>query len=116
MSSEDRDKWIDGAQAAFTYCDAEGIIRDMNPAAASIFAKSGGATLIGQSALDCHPGISRSKLQNLLDDPHLNVYTIEKDGQKKLIYQAPVLEGGQFVGIVEISLPIPEVIPHFKRN
>jgi len=116
MSRDDRDKWIDGVHVAFTYCDTDGIIRDMNPAAAATFAESGGAKLIGQSALDCHPGDSRSKLQGLLDEHRLNVYTIEKDGRKKMIYQAPVTEGGQFIGIVEISLPIPEEIPHFKRN
>lgn len=116
MSRDDRDKWIDGVHVAFTYCGTDGIIRDMNPEAAATFAESGGAKLIGQSALDCHPGDSRSKLQGLLDEHRLNVYTIEKDGRKKLIYQAPVTEGGRFIGIVEISLPIPEEIPHFKRN
>lgn len=116
MSLNYRDKWVDGVQVAFTYCDAEGIILDMNPTAADTFATSGGMKLVGQSALECHPGTSRSKLQDLLDNPHLNVYTIEKDGHKKMIYQAPVMDGDHFIGIIEISLPIPEEIPHFKRN
>jgi hypothetical protein len=116
MSNDNRDKWINGVHVAFTYCDADGIIRDMNPEAAVTFADSGGEKLIGQNALDCHTGTSRSKMQDLLDRQGLNVYTIEKDGHKKLIYQAPVMEDGNYIGIVEISLPIPEEIPHFKRN
>jgi hypothetical protein len=116
MSNDNRDKWIKGVNVAFTYCDAEGIIRDMNPVAAATFAESGGEKLIGKNALDCHPGASRSKMQDLLDQQLLNVYTIEKDGRKKMIYQAPVTEDGKYIGVVEISLPIPEEIPHFKRN
>ena len=37
MSRDDRDKWIDGVHVAFTYCDTDGIIRDMNPAGGSHF-------------------------------------------------------------------------------
>jgi hypothetical protein len=46
----------------------------------------------------------------------LNVYTIEKDGVKRLIYQAPRYEGGEYQGIVELSLPIPFELPHFVRS
>ena len=31
-----------------------------------------------------------------------NVYTIEKGGRKKLIFQAPWFEGGAFAGLVEL--------------
>ncbi len=116
MSNDNRDKWINSVHVAFTYCDPEGIIRDMNPAAAATFSESGGEKLIGQNALECHPEASRAKMQELLDQQRLNVYTIEKDGHKKLIYQTPVMEDGKFAGIVEISLPVPDEIPHFKRN
>ena len=66
--------------------------------------------------LDCHPEPGRSKLKDLIDHPRVNVYTIEKNGHKKLIYQAPVMDGENFMGIVEISLPIPNDIPHFIRS
>jgi hypothetical protein len=46
----------------------------------------------------------------------LNVYTITKNGKKKLIYQAPYFVDGKFSGIVEMSLPLPEEIPHYDRD
>jgi hypothetical protein len=45
-----------------------------------------------------------------------NVYTIEKAGQRKLIYQSPWYERGEYRGFVELSLPVPETVPHFKRG
>jgi hypothetical protein len=45
-----------------------------------------------------------------------NVYTIEKDGVKKLIYQAPWYREGEYAGFVEISLEIPAEMPHFVRE
>ena len=41
---------------------------------------------------------------------------IEKNGVKKLIYQAPWYEEGVYRGIVELSLPIPFDLPHFVRS
>jgi transcriptional regulator with PAS, ATPase and Fis domain len=116
MSLEKNTHWLDGIQVAVTYCDANGIIRDMNTAAIAVFSKDGGEKLIGGNVLDCHPEPGQKKLKNLIDHPHVNVYTIEKDGHKKLIYQAPVMDGEKFMGIVEISLPIPNEVPHFMRS
>jgi hypothetical protein len=45
-----------------------------------------------------------------------NVYTIQKGGVKKLIYQSPWFIGGNYAGFVELSLPIPEQMPHFNRD
>jgi hypothetical protein len=45
-----------------------------------------------------------------------NVYTIEKQGQKKIIYQTPWFAEGEFRGIVELSLAIPSEMPHFIRE
>jgi len=44
------------------------------------------------------------------------VYTIQKSGVKKLIYQAPWFQEGKYAGFVELSLPIPETMPHFDRD
>jgi hypothetical protein len=35
---------------------------------------------------------------------------------KKLIYQSPIFEDGEYKGIVELSLEIPFDMPHFKRT
>ena len=45
-----------------------------------------------------------------------NVYTIEKNGVKKLIAQVPVTMNGEFAGYVELSLEIPFEMPHFVRT
>jgi transcriptional regulator with PAS, ATPase and Fis domain len=108
--------WVTNFNAAVTVCDTEGFILQMNEQAALVFQKDGGFDLIGKNALDCHPGYSRSKFLDLLKNPRINVYTIEKSGKKKMIYQAPWFKDGKFAGIVEISLPLPEEIPHFIRK
>lgn len=46
----------------------------------------------------------------------INSYTIEKGGAKKLIYQAPWYENGRYRGLVEVSLPLPDTLPHFVRD
>ncbi len=109
-------EWAKEWPAALTVCDEKGIILEMNDSAAETFADSGGRKLIGTNVLDCHPEPARSKLKNLMDERRMNVYTIEKAGRKKLIYQAPWYAAGQFKGFVELSLELPENIPHFIRD
>ncbi len=45
-----------------------------------------------------------------------NVYTIEKTGRKKLIYQTPWYRAGEYAGFVELSLEIPWEMAHFIRD
>ena len=44
------------------------------------------------------------------------IYTIEKNGIKKMIYQTPWYENGEYMGFTELSLVIPMEMKHFKRN
>jgi transcriptional regulator with PAS, ATPase and Fis domain len=108
--------WIKEFPAAVTVCDAEGIILAMNDKAAKTFEADGGANLIGSNMLDCHPGLSRQKTERLLAAKVKNVYTIEKNGVKKLIYQSPWYKDGEYAGFVELSLEIPMEIDHFVRG
>ena len=108
--------WIKEFPAAITVCDKEGIILEMNDKAAKTFESDGGRVLIGSNMLDCHPGLSRQKTERLLAARVKNVYTIEKDGIKKLIYQSPWYEESEYAGFVEISLEIPLEMPHFIRS
>jgi transcriptional regulator with PAS, ATPase and Fis domain len=112
---EQRD-WIKQFPAAVTVCDCKGVILDMNDRAAQTFEKEGGRALIGKNLLDCHPEPARSKVESLLDTCQKNVYTIEKNGLKKLIYQCPWFENGQYAGFVELSLEIPFEMEHFVRS
>jgi len=88
----------------------------MNDKAIHDFQDDGGEKLIGTNVLDCHPEPALTKVRELLEHQQTNVYTIEKRGVKKLIYQAPWYEGGEFAGLVELSLEIPLQLPHFVRK
>ncbi len=108
--------WVKELKAAITVCDRDGVALEMNDRAAETHAKDGGRALIGKSILECHPERARELFEDLLRTERLNVYTIEKDGVKKLVYQAPWYRDGVFAGIVELSLPIPWDLPHFVRS
>jgi len=108
--------WIREFPAAVTVCDAAGLILDLNERAVETFARDGGAALIGRNVLDCHPEPSRSQLALMLAERTRHVYTIEKNGVRKLIYQAPWFEAGEYRGFVELALPLPDPLPHFVRE
>jgi PAS domain S-box-containing protein len=81
--------WIKKFPSAITVCDPDGIILEINEKACRVFAKDGGEKLIGKNVLDCHPGKARQKLKEVLENQSANCYTIEKNGVRKMIYQAP---------------------------
>jgi transcriptional regulator with PAS, ATPase and Fis domain len=101
---------------AVTVCDTDGRIVEMNEQSREVFAADGGAALIGTSVLDCHPEPSRTKLAGMMKERRTNVYTIRKNGKKKLIYQAPWYKDGVYAGFVELALEIPWEMPHFDRD
>ncbi len=109
-------EWIKEFPAAVTVCDANGIILEMNDRAARTLEKDGGYALVGKNLLDCHSDASRGKVEQLLASHETNVYTIEKNGVKKLIFQSPWFKDGKYAGFVELSLEIPFEMPHFIRS
>lgn len=113
MSEHD---WVKEFPAAVTVCNPEGVILAMNDKAAQTYEADGGYSLIGLNLLACHPEPARTKTASLLASREKNVYTIEKNGVKKLIYQSPWYKDGQYAGFVEISLEIPFEMPHFVRG
>jgi transcriptional regulator with PAS, ATPase and Fis domain len=108
--------WIDEFPASVTVTDVDGIILEMNDKAAQTFAKDGGRALIGKNVLDCHPDPARGKLERLMEARQANVYTIEKNGIKKLVYQTPWYQDGRVAGFVEMAFEIPFDLPHFVRD
>jgi transcriptional regulator with PAS, ATPase and Fis domain len=114
MCENDRD-WIQEFPGAVTVCDEAGIIVAMNDKAVSTFADDGGAALLGKSVMDCHAERSKTIIQEIMAGGRPNIYTIEKKGKKKLIYQSAWTKDGAFAGIVELSLEIPFEMPHFIR-
>ena len=108
--------WIKEFPAALTVCDQDGVILEMNDKAAKTFENDGGYGLVGSNMLDCHPEPARTKTERLLAAKEKNIYTIEKNGIKKMIYQSPWFQDGQFAGFVELSLEIPFELEHFVRS
>mgnify|MGYP000135597499 CR=1 FL=1 len=107
-------KFFDQLNIGITVCDREGKIIYMNEKSKNIFKDYG--DVIGKSLLDCHPETAKSKLKNLMEKEEKNVYTIEKNGIKKLIFQSPFYIDGKYSGFYELSLEIPFHIKHFNRN
>jgi HAD superfamily hydrolase (TIGR01509 family) len=108
--------WVETLPAAVTVTDAEGTILAMNELACEVFAEDGGAALIGRSVFDCHPEPARTKTVELYRQREPNHYTITtRQGKRKIIHQMPWRRGGEFAGFVEISIVIPEELPHFDR-
>ncbi len=112
----DLGNWFEHIEAAITVCDRDGIILGMNEQAGRVFAKDGGRALRGKNLFDCHPENAKKKIKDILDTQRSNVYTTEKEGRKKLIYQAPWFENGECAGLVEFSIPLPEQMPHLLRH
>ncbi len=108
--------WVNEFPGAITVCDLCGIILEMNEKAAKGYQDRGGKALIGTNLLDCHSDESRAKVAKLLENKQANIYSIEKNGVKKLIYQSPWFENGVCRGFVELSLEVPFDMPHFVRK
>ena len=108
--------WFDGLPAAITVCDENGTVLEMNDRAAETYKNEGGRALVGTNLRACHPPAACAKLEALLEKREANAYTIRKRGVRKLIYQSPWYRDGNYAGIVELSLPIPDDIPEFIRQ
>lgn len=108
--------WLEEMPAAIVVCDANGVIIYMNMQAAADFKDYGGRELIGQNVLACHPPAAKEKMLKLLTKEQANVYTIEKKGVRKIVYQAPWYQNGNYRGLIEISFVLPPSLPHFVRQ
>ena len=108
------DQYFEGLKnIAITVCDEDGNILDMNQHSADV--NSHGQKIVGYNLMNCHPEPAKTKLKGLLEHQELNAYTIEKNGMKKLIYQSPWFENGEFAGYIELSMEIPMEMPHYVR-
>ena len=108
-------KWVKEFPAAITVCDTGGIITEMNEKAAEVFKDDGGYDLIGKNIFSCHKDASNERIKQIINERKPNVYSIEKHGKKKLIYQSPWFDKGEMKGLVELSIEIPFEMPNFIR-
>jgi transcriptional regulator with PAS, ATPase and Fis domain len=108
--------WATEFPYAITVSDKQAIIIYMNDKSGQTFINSGGQDLIGKSLYDCHSPASAGIIRELLATGRSNIYTIEKNGVKKLICQSPWYTQGELSGLVEISILLPDPMQHFIRQ
>ena len=108
--------WAAQLPISITVCDKEGIITYVNDRSRKTFSSNTTGKLIGKNLTDCHSPESTAKLFHLIDSRKSNIYTIEKNGKKKMIVQIPWYNEKEVGGMVELSIELPDEIPHFKRD
>lgn len=113
-SFENLRDWAEGIGCAVTICDKDCNILYMNERSRTTFAHHG--DMIGRNLMDCHPDRAKEMIRNMLATGKTNAYTISKKGVRKLIYQTPWRHDGEIAGLVEISIPLPDDMPHYDRD
>jgi transcriptional regulator with PAS, ATPase and Fis domain len=106
--------WADELPCAVTISDRDAKILYMNQKSKATFVPDG-KSIIGHSLFEYHPAHAAEKIKHMLATGETNTYTIRKNGQRKIIYQTPWRKNGVISGMVEISIPIPDEIPHYER-
>jgi len=105
--------WANELSCAVTVCDANGMVVYQNEKSKATFATYG--NMLGQCLKDCHNSASWATIQKLITENASNTYTIEKNGIKKLIHQAPWYNDGKVAGLIEFSIELPPTLPHYIR-
>lgn len=113
MSKNHIPDWAKTMKCGITVCNAEGIIIYMNERAVEMKHSN----LVGRDVMLCHNPHSQEIIRHLLAEGGQHVYTIEKDGMRKLLYQSSWLdEDGKVGGLCEIMAFLDGEIPHFVRH
>jgi transcriptional regulator with PAS, ATPase and Fis domain len=107
--------WLNTLPVAITVSDKDGKIIEMNEQSANVFSKYGGYDLIGKQLNNCHSKRSQEIIASMLKNGTTNAYTIEKEGKRKLICQAPWYIDNEPAGLVELSFVLPDSMPHYIR-
>ena len=108
--------WHQDYPAAVTVCDTDGTIIAMNRYSVELFAKRGGAALIGTSLFSCHPQSANELIRRQLQTQEANVYITRRKNGCRLIRQVPWYRDGVFGGLVETVIPVPDDIPIKERK
>lgn len=108
---ENTPAWAAELDCAVTVCNVEGIVVYQNAHSCEV-----NGDVRGKSLISCHNDHSRSIIRRLIDEGGTNVYTIEKGGVHKMIYQTAWRVEGQMRGLVEFSMEIPAQMPHHIRG
>ena len=109
-------EWFEELGCAVTVCDRDYRILYMNDRSAEVNAAEGGKALVGRDMMECHPPEAKEKLRAVMASRTPNVYTIEKNGRRKIIFQSHWKRQGRAEGLVEITFELPPEMPHFVRT
>jgi len=109
-------EWFESLPCSITVSDRRYKILYLNARSAEVNAADGGKSLVGKNLLDCHPPQAAKKLRKVMARARPNVYTIEKKGKHKVIFQAHWRQRGRLAGMVEITFELPPDAPHFVRD
>ena len=107
--------WAEQLHCAVTVCDTEGNVIYMNEKSRETFNK-GEKSRVGQNLFPCHNERSQQMIRYMMESDTINAYTITKNGQRKMIYQSPWRVDGKVAGMVEISMVVPDDMPHSDRE
>jgi len=108
-------EWFEQLPCSVTVCDKNYTILYMNDRAVEMNSKHGGKALVGKNLMDCHPPEAQKKLRRVMASGRPNVYTTERKGAKKLVYQCHWKRKERRAGLVELILELPSDIPNFVR-
>lgn len=100
--------WAENLPVSLTVCDTKGVIVYMNPLSVEMFSKDGGSLLVGKSLYDCHNEESNKHIRKMLTKKIGQTYTTEKNGHKRLIHQVPWFEKDEFMGLMELTIELPD--------
>lgn len=94
-------------RCAVVICNLSHEIIYMNPAAVERYAKRGGASLVGQSLLNCHNANSGEQIKKVLawfseSTEHNRIYTFRNEKENKDVYMVALRdEDGALIGYYE---------------
>ena len=109
-------EWFEQLPCAVTVCDRNYAILYMNDRAAEMSSKEGGKALVGRNLMDCHPLEAQEKLKKVMASGRPHVFTIERKGVKKLVYEGHWKRRGRVGGLVELSFELPNDMPNLVRT
>lgn len=98
---------------AATVCNRDGVVIYQNSLAIS---RDG--NVLGMNLFNCHNEKSKEIIKHLIETGESNTYKIIKQGQKRLIHQAPWYEtdDGYVAGLIKLSITLPDECPTYNRD
>ena len=112
----DPGQWVKEFPVAVTVTAADGTIVEMNDRSLQVLRRTEAQPSCARASLIAIPRPPAPRPWNSTSEKLPITTPSRKKGQKKIIHQIPWTQDGAFAGFVEISIPIPDELPHFDRG